>query len=97
MEYLPQDRTNLQESELIALLEQFSDEAVHPTFREALLERRESNFYPSMPIANCKNYSIALKVFSHEWSYYIDANNEQVDCQPSRFTLANKRGTLVHN
>jgi ATP-dependent exoDNAse (exonuclease V) beta subunit len=91
MEYLPQGRISLEENELQALLEQFADEAVHPAFKKALIEEGKKliSLY-----SNSKFHELfsEAKTICHEWSYYIQAEDQLLTLNRPDLLLETKDG-----
>ncbi len=77
MQYLHPGETKLSEDKLVALAEQFAEEAVHPAFKQALLEEGKKllSIY-----ANSKLQKLfySAKSICHEWSYYINSQADQL-------------------
>ncbi len=91
MEYLPQDKVELKENELAALLEQFADEAVHPTFKRALIEggKKLLSVYAKSDLQRI--FSTA-KTICHEWSYYMNIDSERLLLNRPDLLLESKDG-----
>ena len=91
MEYLPQNKIELHENELAALLEQFAEEAVHPVFRQALLEEGKKLLVTYAKSELQPIFSTA-KTICHEWSYYMNTDSEQLLLNRPDLLLESKEG-----
>ncbi len=77
MEYLPQDKVELKDNELAALLEQFADEAVHPAFKLALIEEGKK-LLAVYTKSDLKVILSSARIIYHEWSYYMNNGADQL-------------------
>jgi len=91
MEYLPQDKVELKENELAALLEQFADEAVHPTFKQALIQEGKQ-LLAVYAKSELKDIFSSAKSICHEWSYYMNMGSDQLVAKRPDLLLEAKGG-----
>ena len=91
MQYLSKNETALSNDKLAALADQFAEEAVHPTFKQSLIEEGKKllAIYANSPLQKLFH---TAKSIQHEWSYYMSVNAEQLSINRPDLILETAEG-----